>query len=636
MSIEAVWRTVQLNIAATQLGVAEDDRRSQAIVALVDGGELSLPILRRAVRQSHLRTQCAAAVALHQLGQPDGMEMLIEALQWRLQSDPSLGTELEAALILIGSPDAVNALLLLWKRTPESGTHRPTLESVCRIWASLRDPKVIDALIERAPRVPELFEQTLPAFGEMAIAPLHQMTLQTDASARLLAVRALRHINTPRTINILRPLLCDPDPNVRAAVPAALAMTAGRFTAGKLVLEALREGYSTGAGIQELAYGATAPYDDLLELIQRWKPAMQSPHNAIPKDTAEAVANALRLFTFAPYPHPRIVGVVTELLERKPEFAIAREALVLAATFSRLGTYAVRFAAILQESLTDASAELRDYAAEALARQGDLAGKYLIQFVHENRPNAGLLGQLQAVVRGEADPGRVAAHAMQQMSHWVTRLSRETAERLTPTAGKLPAHFRSPQMIALLTRLLENLLDNAEQPDTPEIPTALTDAIAVIAALARIAPEGKAARPQILRALLSLELPAEYPSLRAVRSMAASALLSLYGADSFSFFIEALYVPRYSVQPAAIAALAELGDARALPHLQTLAAVPNHPCAMLATEAATAIKRAHPEMMTLLRASNAHDTQPETLLRPILTNPADTAPETLLRPSEQG
>lgn len=413
-------------------------------------------------------------------------------------------------------------------------------------------------------------------------------------------------------------------------------MTAGRFTAGKLVLEALREGYSTGAGIQELAYGATAPYDDLLDLIIRWKPSEMNPPQVVKEsgDTADAVANALRLFTFAPYPHPRIAGVVTELLERKPEFLIARESLVLAATFTRLGIYALRFGAVAQEYLTYPNGELREHAAEALSRQGEPIGKHLLQFVLENRPNAGLLGQLQAVVRGESDPGRLAAHAMHQMSQWMTRLSRETAERLTPTAGRLPVYYRSPQMIALLTGLLANLLDQAEQTHSPEMLTAMSDAIAVISALARLAPEGKAARSQLLRALVSLELPAVHPSIRAVRSTAASALLGLYGADSFPFFIEALYVPRFDVHPAAIAALAELGDARALPHLQTLAATLNHPCAVLATEAATAIKRAHPEMMTLLRASNGYDSQPETLLRPILTNPADTAPEQLLRPSE--
>jgi len=636
MSIEAVWRTIQLNITATRLGVAEEEERNHAISTLVAGGELSLPILRRTLCQSHLRTQCAAAVALHLLAQPDGMEMLVEALQWRLQSDPSLSSELEAALITIGSPDAVNALLLLWKRTPETGAHRHTLESICRVWATLRDPKVIDALIVRAPRLPELFEETLPAFGEMAIAPLEQMTTLPDASSRLLAVRALRHLNVPRTITLLRPLLRDPDANVRAAVPDALAMTAGHFAAGKLVLEALRDGYSTGAGIQELAFGATAPYDDLIDLVARWKsPATPLLPLGVCGDTVDAVANALRLFTFAPYPHPRIAGVVTELLERKPEVLVVREALVLSANFTRLGTHAQWFSTVVQEYLTYPNADLRQHAAEALARQGEPLGSHLLQFLYENRPNAGILGQLQAVVRGEADPGRVAAQAMQQMSQWVTRLSRETADRLTPTGGKLPLYYRSPQMITLLTRLLENLLTHAMTTQPPEMLSSLTDAIAAMSALARLSPEGRAARPQILRALLSVDLPAVHPSIRAVRSTAASALLALYGTDSFPFFIEALYVPRYDVQPAAIAALVELADIRALPHLQTLAAAPNHPCAALAIEAATAIKRTHPEMMTLLRASTAHDTQPDILLRPILTRPAETAPEELLRPSEQ-
>lgn len=638
MSLNAVVKGIGLQMAAARLGAAEDEPRNQAIAGLIEGGELSLPILRRTLRHSHLRTQCAAAVALHALHQPDGMEMLIEALQWRLQSDPSLAPELEAAFIAIGSPDAVDALLLLWKRTPESGTHRHTLESICRVWAILRDPRVIDALIQRASRLPDLFVSTLPAFGEMAIAPLERMIHSPEPSHRILAARALSQVLVPRAFTVLVPLLRDSDSHVRDVVPEALAQVGGHFMAGKAVLEALRDGYSTGAAIQELASGATAPYDDFLDLISRWRGTLPMSERNVPapnNDTPDAVVHALRLFAHAPYPHPRLVGVVTELMERQPENAIARQALILASSFQRAGIYAVRLSAILQAYITHPDGELRAHAAEALFVQGDPLGRHVIQFLNENRPNAGLFGQLQAVVRGDVDPGRVAVQAIQQMGQWVTRLSRDTAERLTPTGSRVPSQYRSSELIALLTRLLENLLAHAAQNRQPDVITALGDTIAVCTALARIAPESEIARAPLLRALMSSELPAFHPSIRGVRSAAASALLALYGTDSFPLFIEALYVPRDDVVPAAIAALAEIGDVRALPHLQGFVSAPNHPCAALAAEAASAIKRAHPEMMTLLRASMGQDAQAETLLRPILTSPADTSPKELLRPSEQ-
>jgi PBS lyase HEAT-like repeat len=87
--------------------------------------------------------QFAAAIALHRLGQPLGLDTLIEALNFRLAAHPELGPMVEAALIRVGAPDAVTALLNVWNRSTVLGDDSPKIGIVCRVWSVLLDPRAL-------------------------------------------------------------------------------------------------------------------------------------------------------------------------------------------------------------------------------------------------------------------------------------------------------------------------------------------------------------------------------------------------------------------------------------------------------------------------------------------------------------
>src|SRR5579871_3170274 len=181
--------------AYTRLIAPEEVERTRAMETLRAAGSASLPCLHLALKAGPMwRKRFAAAIVLHWLGDPQGMEALINALQWELPSTPTMATELEAALIRIGSPDAVTALLALWRTLPDWGETQATMQSICRVWGTLRDPRALDGMIARAQRIPDLFEAYVPRFGEMAIIKLKPMLRDPNPAQRLLAARTLRHV----------------------------------------------------------------------------------------------------------------------------------------------------------------------------------------------------------------------------------------------------------------------------------------------------------------------------------------------------------------------------------------------------------------------------------------------------------
>ena len=155
-------------------------------------------------------------------------------------------------------------------------------------------------------------------------------------------------------------------------------------------------------------------------------------------------------------------------------------------------------------------------------------------------------------------------------------------------------------------------------------------------------PDALTAQTELLRALhtrkpLLLPLPSPAREIgEPLREEAALALIELLGPESFGLFLEALGAPGPEVRGTAILALGRLGDARAVPYLQPIAANPDNMLAPHAVQALAVIRQNNPEMMTLLRGSSLHDSQPETLLRPLPHARPDAAPELLLRPASHG
>jgi HEAT repeat protein len=654
-----VWQAAYTQMAIwhaySRLNSPEDAERVQAMETLRAAGNASLPCLRLAIsRADRPRVKFAGAVVLHRLSEPAGMETLIEAMRYRLATAPALAPELEAAFIAVGSPDAVNALRVLWNQIPEWGDHRTALASICRIWARLRDPRVLDDLSVRAPRIPDLFEQTVPAFGEMAVLHLERMVREPDPARRILAIRALHHIVSGRSFAVLVPLLRDSDAQVRAAVPAALEATGGAHAAGRAITEALQAGYSTREAVETIVRIGPVPYETLLAMVNRWDP--QSI--AVPGDTGAAVLAALPVLARAAsvWPNGQLIPPLCALLERRPGpamlAAIARVLSLRGQTGDTTTDATARDA--LRALLTHADADVRTDAASALVRFSDPSGRQMCQFIEECRPQGRWFTKLQTLLKGGADTGQMATQAMQGLTQWVSRVSKETVERLNPGGTASSAAWgvpRDPRLPELLRQLLGNTLDALQQNATPEATEEmLTACVAVVRALARVgAPQALCARNELLRALCLVKRgivyetggPADFrkSSLReigvVVRTAAAETLLELYGTDSFPLFLEALYAPLPEAHSTAIVALGRLGDARALPHLQPLVANAAHALSPVATEAVAAIRRTNPELMTLLRASSALDNRPETLLRPASGNPNDAAPDLLLRPTTQ-
>ncbi|HZT40657.1 MAG TPA: HEAT repeat domain-containing protein [Chthonomonadaceae bacterium] len=635
--------------AYTRLNAPEEVERTRAMEALRAAGSASLPCLRLALKAGPVwRKRFAAAIVLHWLGDPQGMETLVNALQWELPTTPLMRHELEAALIRIGSPDAVTALLELWRTLPDWGDTQMTMESICRVWGALRDPRALDGLIARAQRVPNLFEQYVPRFGEMAVLKLKPMLRDRNPAHRLLAARTLRHITGLTSFTALVPLLRDPDPSVRAALPDALAGAGGAAAAIRAVTEALQEGYSTREAVEMILQSAAPPYESLLNLVGRWDPHRRGPSG----DTGEAVLAALPALARAPLPNGQIVPTLCALLERRPGVAVGVATTRILGERGQCGEACdTQARSTLIPLLADANGQVRAASAEALVRLGEPLGRRVEQLLAESRPQGSLLEKLHAVLRGGADAGQMASEAMQQVSQWMSRFSKETLERFSPTAtggagGEAVPDARVPDLLRLLLGNALEALHPARLPEETE--EVLSLCVTTIRALGRIGPPGAlGARRELIRALHTVKHSMVYAGatsgtfrksdMREVggvaRAEAAEVLVQLYGPGSFALFLEALYALPMEARATAMEALGRLGDLRALPHLQPIARDPAQPLAPTANEAIARIHRLHPEVMSLLRASSATDARPDVLLRPAAGKGEEHAPDQLLRPS---
>ncbi|HZO88947.1 MAG TPA: HEAT repeat domain-containing protein [Chthonomonadaceae bacterium] len=637
-----IWR------AYLHLKSPDDAERARAMETLRAAGSASLPCLNFAVSRAHEpRVQFAAAVVLHWLDEPQGLETLREALLWRLNSDPSLAPELEAALIAIGSPDAVTALIEIWKHLPEWSDCNRVMESICRVWAALRDPRALEALTARATRIPDLFLQTVPVFGEMAVLHLARMLRDPEKARRILAIRALGRIHSRQGQVALVPLLCDLDPTVRAEVPQALESAGDAFYAAEAVANAIRAGCSTPEAVRLLAHsGRYDACETLLALVTRWNPQTAQTSG----DTGPAVLAAVTELADAPLPNAALVPPLCALLERRPGPDLAAAIARALGQRGPSGEYDARIRDTLTPLLASADNEVRDEAADALVRLGEPLGKQIIRLIAAHRPQETPLNAFRKLLSSGAD-NRQVMQAFQQASQWFSQRSKETVERLfAPATDESESALPDPRLPDLLRQLLGNALDALERATwTEETEEQLSLCVAAIGALSRLgSPIALCARKELLRALHTLKYSLVYeggigPQRRSerrevgdtVRTAAAAALIQLYGKSSFPLFLEALYAPHRAIQDTAILGLGRVGDVRALPHLEAIAGNTTHPLARMAQEMIAVIEKRHPERMELLRASTATEMRPDILLRPASGNSHEVSSDLLLRPTAQ-
>ncbi len=642
-----IWKT------SLRLGASDPAERLQAIETLSGSGSAAIPCLRfHLQRTMSRRPQFAAAIALHRLNVPEGMEALLQALNSPLTVITDIAPLLEEAFLAIGSPAAAGALLARWPSLEEwqgqaslSPQESERIRMICRVWAGLQDPLVLDALLAYSTRIPDLFPPTAAAFGQMAVRKLRDATQSADPFQRILVVRALERIPGEPSFQTLTPMLRDLDPWVRSEVCHALAQTGTPKANGEAVERAIQAGYSTEAAVRLLtASGHPRFYEILLQLAERAGSLSSSTH-----DTSAAVCAALDLLMQAPWPADSLLRILCDLLEKPLPKEVALTGIAqLGALWGRCPGQEARTQGVLWSLLADPATEVRARAAQALTLWGDPNGRRFLELLAECRPQGSLVEKLTTLLRGGPDASQAATQAVQQVQQWVTRLSREAVVRLSsPTLSREPVRTpvrQDPRVPALARRLLAGSLRHlASAQALEETEEALAMSITAIRALRRLdVPDALTAQTELLRALhtrkpLLLPLPAPAREIgEPLREEAALALIELLGPESFGLFLEALGAPGLEVRGTAILALGRLGDARAVPYLQPIAANPDNMLAPHAVQALAVIRQNNPEMMTLLRGSSLHDSQPETLLRPLPHARPDAAPELLLRPASHG
>ena len=646
--------------AAQSLGADSEAERKRAMQTLRELGAASLPSLHAALRRTGApRVQYNAAVVLHWLGDALGLSFLVDNLKWQMPSEPALVRDLEAAFILIGSPDATDALMRAWKQLLVMKENQRVRKSICRIWGALKDTRTLAVLAETALEHEKLFEDTVPKFGEDALDMLAHMLHDPLIAKRSLAVRTARHIFSTRVDSLLFPLLRDPHHSVRALVVSALeGLVSQQLTTPAAIyaetLNALEAGYSTPQSVAILIYytqnrNILLPYDALLRLVLRWD-SRQEPSG----DTLEAVLAALPALANMPLystgARCELQAHFCAILSRRPEPALIVgivRAIIVRGPETEVSNAHTRRTLIALMPHTDAN--VRREVASALQSLDRPVGKQLMLLLETAWPQPKLRDKVHALLRGNADATHVANQAMQ----WFTRFSKDTVDRWNANVsgrGNAPLPETDPRCPELLRVLLNNALDALEEvADSEQTAEMQNLAVACIRALVQLGvPVGQSAHSEIVRALMNAALPVKMTPYDArgnkeprvgdgsdeVRLAAGQALLAMYGPDSFPLFVEAVHAPLPAARLTGIGFLGVLGDVRALPLLQSLAAGKEPLLAPAASAAIARIRQHNPETMTLLRASEQSDSRPETLLRPASGNNAATPPDVLLRPAQ--
>ena len=638
-----IWNAYRL------LGSGHEAERRCAVHTLKELAPASLPCLRFCIEMQNVkRTQFAAAVALHQIGEPIGLKTLTENLRLHLPHRPDIAGDLEAAWIALGEPDATTELLAVWSKITDWNDANPVLVCIGHVWAKLRDPRVLDALAEKAARIPLIFDETIGPFAESALPVLEKMTRDSDPYVRVLAIQALKKLVGIRGMNLLVPLLRDPDSVVRAQVPQALLKTGWPAESVRHISLAIEAGFSSPEAIGVMEQFGPVNYDALILLISRWHPAARKESG----DTEPAVFAALRVFEKTPNGDSALLPALRDLLRRGVSPALTAE------TIRVFGVIALRsivpMAALRDELLpflAFADDTVRGSAARTLDALGESLGLNLEQFIIETRPKDSLLTKFQTVLQGGADAETAADEALKQVGDWIARTAKETSVKLRLNKnGALAAIPDDPRLPELLKSLLNNALTALNNAQTAE---AIANCLSLCAACLRVAARLPIAQAVVLHdALVRAFHCVKFGEIsgrptggamrsgdvsevgRIVRREAGATLWKMYGGDCFPLFIEALYASTPDIRLTAIAVLGRTGDARALPHLAAHLRNADGPFYAAAKEADALIRGANPEIMILLRASSGQsDARPETLLRPATGGRNVTPPDQLLRPA---
>ncbi len=177
---------------------------------LADLGPEIVPDLIEALDDEHEQVRIVAALALGGIGDERAVEPLLAKAQ-----DPATYTNswwaVTRALARLGDRRAVEPMI---EALPDP--RRADWAALCLV--DLKDPRAIEPLTEmfRNPRRPEESRAAAAALAKLgAVEPLLEGLASTRLTTRLYAIQGLGQAREPRALELIRPLVNDPDDRIR-------------------------------------------------------------------------------------------------------------------------------------------------------------------------------------------------------------------------------------------------------------------------------------------------------------------------------------------------------------------------------------------------------------------------------------
>ncbi|MDE2125912.1 MAG: HEAT repeat domain-containing protein [Armatimonadetes bacterium] len=645
---------------------------SSCVEQLVAEGRAALPQVMIARRCGIApRAQFAAAAAAIRLGSEDD-SLLLDRLTRHNHHWSTFVGPLRDALIASGSEHMMQPLIEAWSQATAKPFVRnsepddalglsPTRSVIAAVWRNWRDPAAIPAITATCLESPAAFLNLMPLFGAEAVSALAQMAESGSSEVRLMAARSLASVSHPDTRQVLGRLLYDEEQAVRDLAADGLAVTLGTAAAAPAILDALAAGYASCHGARVASASAPSGWQEIVRGYLLNLADSSSDGHRYRLDVEQLVlpaslAAAIGVERTSDPAGPALTWL--DALAASP--GSAEMAAKLAAQLTRGDTLGgIRIGAINKVAALAAASRMprdeainalrcaacavdggvRDAASTALSSLGDRLGEQFAFCIAEVVVRQSPVAVAKALAVGEPDAGVRAARALRK---WGSVMRAALRNERIESSPALPVSRDMEPMLRLglncaSTCLLTapvaglgpvsaygaaccNLLSDRRLEISPETETTLVAALRVVRFGVEYGSEETAGQ----RKSVAIDF-GEPIRFAAANTIAARRLPAAFDALCD---IANSYAP--GLPAAGIAGLVTLGDMRALPVLERIAAAGGAD-AKRARDAAAAIRGMNTDAAVLLRPSGGSVTPSHELVRPA-GHSADSDPVQLLRP----
>lgn len=620
---------ILLHKAAHQISSHDRSIRDKSVSVLKMHCELSIPLLERMLNRSRdHRRQFFAAAVLHKLGHPRGMQFLTGFLLWRLPTSAFIRSELEQAILEIGTPEAASALLDVWPSIPIHSDNIQIHVLICKICSKLKEIRVLETLSTNAHRFPFLFLKTTTEFGEASLPFIERMLRDQDPIRRKIGVKAAKGIHTPSFFNLLTPLLRDTSEEVREAVPIALIEIQNTQETVEEIACAIVEGWSSIASVQTIALDHKSPDNLISPIISRWPLAEDAQHG----DTQETVLYILNHLTEICPGSTEMKDVVCKLLERDIDPEIAHAAITFLAGEKLDDSFRKeRAVKALTPWLSSINPIVRAVTAEALSSCGSDSGVIHEALLKSRTPSESVLHKFQVLLHSVYSETTIGQNTPRLLPFFNQNSYRPPGWN-DIAASNHPSIIVSSEQLELLMRLLKNVYEEMKSHSKKRnIPDILATGVAVMRALGdvEILQKQKVCRTlqsiimhpdMILQSESGQEKHGNYyrEVTTVLRAESAATLAQISRDAAFVTYIQAACDTKYEVKLTGVAALGYIGDVRAIAVLIPILSDSDENLQLCVKSAIRLIQEQNPDMLTLLRASQT-PIAAETLLRQVET-----------------